>query len=210
MTVDSSKVSEEQFYQQEDEDSPYQFLDGELVVCEPVSDLHEDLFSFLSTLFRTTLDERGGALARGSRYPMRLDPQWSPEPDLMVVLDESRHRMGPQRLEGPADLVIEIASPGDVGRALRLKLPRYREARVPEIWVVNAYAQSVRVEVLKAAASATGAPGAVGAVGGEYRCRELTTGRLRSVVLPWFWIEVSWLWQRPLPPTLACVMQILA
>jgi Uma2 family endonuclease len=39
----------------------------------------------------------------------------------MVVRDERRHLIGPQRLEGPADLVIEVASPGDVRRALRQK-----------------------------------------------------------------------------------------
>ena len=188
------QVTEEQFYEQEDEDSPYQYLGGELVICEPVSDLHEDLFSFLVTLLRNFLDERGGAVARGSRYPMRLDPKWSPEPDLMVVRDERRHLMGPQRLEGPADLVIEIVSPGDPRRALRLKLPRYREARVPEIWVVDPYKRSVRVEILEPAG---------------YRSQEVTAGRLEAAAVPGFWIDVSWLWQRPLPPTLGCVRQIL-
>jgi len=188
------QVTEEQFYEQEDEDSPYQYLGGELVICEPVSDLHEDLFSFLVTLLRNFLDERGGAVAQGSRYPMRLDPKWSPEPDLMVVRDERRHLMGPQRLEGPADLVIEIVSPGDPRRALRLKLPRYREARVPEIWVVDPYKRSVRVEILEPAG---------------YRSQEVTAGRLDAAAVPGFWIDVSWLWQRPLPPTLACVRQIL-
>jgi len=188
------QVTEEQFYEQEDEDSPYQYLGGELVICEPVSDLHEDLFSFLVTLLRNFLDERGGAVARGSRYPMRLDPKWSPEPDLMVVRDERRHLMGPQRLEGPADLVIEIVSPGDPRRALRLKLPRYREAEVPEIWVVDPYKRSVRVEILEPAG---------------YRSQEVTAGRLEAAAVPGFWIDVSWLWQRPLPPTLGCVRQIL-
>jgi Uma2 family endonuclease len=192
------RVTEEAFYEQEDEESPYQYLGGELVVCEPVSELHEDLFSFLHALLRITLDERGGGVVRGSRYPMRLDPKWSPEPDLMVVRDERRHLMGPQRLEGPADLVIEIASPGDVRRALRLKLPRYREAGVPEIWVVDSHRRSLRVEIREPAA-----------VSG-YRSREVTAGRLDSVMVPGFWIDVSWLWQRPLPPTPACVRQILA
>jgi len=29
------------------------------------------------------------------------------------------------------------------------------------------------------------------------------------MVLPGFWIEVAWLWQEPLPSTLACLRQIL-
>jgi Uma2 family endonuclease len=204
---DGLTLTEDEFYEQEDEDSPYQYLGGQLVVCEPVSYQHEDICVFLQTLLRIVVDERGGAAALGSSYPMRLDPKWSPEPDIMVVLDQSRPRIGPQRLEGPADLVIEIASPGDVRRALRLKLPRYREAGIPEIWVVDPYAQAVRVEVLTSQGNALHSDTAVP---DRYHRREVKEGRLESAVLPWFWIDVSWLWQRPLPPTLACVRQILA
>jgi Uma2 family endonuclease len=189
-----TKLTEEEFYAQEDEDSPYQFLGGELV-CEPVSDLHQDLSGFLGTLLRYYLDERGGGVLLVAAYPMRLDPEWSPEPDLMVVRDERRYLIGPQRLEGPADLVIEVASPSDQRRALRLKLPRYRQAGVPEIVVVDPYVQTVRVEILE---------------GGAYRTREVTAGRLAPATLPGFWLDVSWLWQRPLPSVAACLRQILA
>jgi Uma2 family endonuclease len=124
---------------------------------------------------------------------MRLDPKWSPEPDLLVVREERRHLMGPQRLEGPADLVIEIASPGRLD--LRKKLPRYHEARLPEIWIVDPYARSIRVDTFE---------------GGAYRTRTHTDGRLGSAVLPGFWIDVAWLWQNPLPGSLSCLRQILA
>jgi Uma2 family endonuclease len=209
------RVSEEEFYREQDEDSPYQYLGGELVIREPVSYLHEDLFGFLHAVLRITFEERGDAVVLGSRYPMRLDPKWSPEPDLMVVRQEHLHRIGPQRLEGPADLAIEIASPGDVRRALRLKLPRYREARIPEIWVVDPYARSVRVETLEATETTkireipelpetSEAPGTT-----AYRSRVVTAGRLDSAVFPGFWIDVSWLWRQPRPASLACVRQIL-
>jgi Uma2 family endonuclease len=138
-------VTEDEFYSA-GEDCGWEYLDGRLVML-PASDRHQDLFSFLMALLRTFLDERGGAVVRGSRYPMRLDERWSPEPDLLVVREARRHLLGPQRLEGPADLVIEIASDG--------------------------------------------------------------SGRLSSLVLPGFWIEASWLWQDPLPSTLACLRQIL-
>jgi Uma2 family endonuclease len=102
--------------------------------------------------------------------------------------------MRAQRMEGPADLVIEVASPADQRRALRLKLPRYRQAGIREIWVIDPYTRTLRVEALE---------------GATYRVRELTTGRLDSAALPGFWIEVSWLWQQPLPSVLACLRQIL-
>jgi len=191
------QVSEDVFYSEEYEGSPYEYLDGELVVCEPVSTLHDDLGGFLYALMRSVFEERGDGLVKGSRFPMRLDSKWSPEPDVTAVRTENVHRIGAQRIEGPADLVIEVASPGDVRRALRLKLPRYRQARIPEIWVVDPYARSVRVETPEIPETH------------ENAVRVVTAGRLDSAVFPGFWIDVSWLWQQPLPHTLACVRQIL-
>lgn len=184
-------MTEDEFYAWADEDCPWQFLGGELV-REPVSERHEDLFGFLLFLLRGYLDERGGGEVKGSRYAMRLDPKWSPEPDLLVVREERRHLVGPQRLEGPADLVIEIASPGRID--IRKKLPRYHEARLPEIWIVDPYARSIRVDTLGA---------------GDYQTRTFTSGVLASAVVPGFWIDVTWLWQDTLPATLSCLRQIL-
>jgi Uma2 family endonuclease len=187
-------IAEDEFYRRAGEDSGWEYLDGRLVMS-PASDRHEDLFSFLMTLLRTFLDERGGAVVRGSRYPMRLDERWSPEPDLLVVRDERRHLLGTQRLEGPADLVVEIASEGDPALDRREKLPRYQQARIPEIWLVDPFDRFVRVWA---------------GAGSAYEERALSSGRLDSTVLPGFWIDVAWLWQEPLPGTLACLRRILA
>ena len=184
-------MTEDEFYAYADEDCPWQFLGGELV-REPVSERHEDIFAFLITLLRVYLSERGGGVVRGSRYAMRLDPLWSPEPDLLVVLSERRQFMGPQRLEGPADLVIEIASPGRLD--LRKKLPRYHQARLPEIWIVNPYARTIRVDTLAA---------------DGYRTRNHAEGVLASAVVPGFWIDVAWLWAKPLPNVLTCLRAVL-
>jgi Uma2 family endonuclease len=185
-------VSEDEFYRL-GEDSDWEYLGGRLVMS-PASDRHEYLSSFLNALVLCYLDERGGAVVRGSRYPMRLDSQWSPEPDLMVVRDEHRHRMNRRWLEGPADLVVEIASDGDPGFDKREKLPRYREAGVPEIWMIDPAAETVLAE--------TRQPGGYNAV-------TLASGRLASTVLPGFWLDVAWLWQEKLPPVAACLRQIL-
>jgi Uma2 family endonuclease len=199
-------VTEAEFYSEQYEDSPYQFLGGELVVREPASELHANLWGFLIAVTRITFEERGGGVVLGSSYPMRLDPRWSPEPDVMVVREERRHLVGSQRLEGPADLVIEVASPIDVRRALRLKLPRYHQARIPEIWVIDPWVGSVRVEVVE---SQETPPIDQTQEAPMYRSRDVTAGRLHSAVFPWFWIDASWLWQKPLPPVLGCVRQIL-
>jgi Uma2 family endonuclease len=187
-------VTEEEFYRLAGEDSDWEYLDGRLVMS-PASDLHEDLFAFLLTLLRAFLDERGGALVRGSRYPMRLDARWSPEPDLLVIREEHRNRLTPQRLEGPADWVVEIASEGDPRFDLREKLPRYREAGIEEIWLIDPFARTIRVETR----SDEG-----------YRTQALSAGRVSSTVVPGFWIDAAWLWEERLPSALSCLREILS
>lgn len=187
-------LSEDDFYRLADEDSDWEYLDGRIVMHSPASNRHEDLFRFLLTLLSAYLDERGGAEVRGSRYPMRLDAHWSPEPDLMVVRAARRHLMTPRRLEGPADMVIEIASESDPRLDLREKLPRYREAGIDEIWHVDPFAREVLAESRAAAG---------------YTSRVLTAGRLHSEVVPGFWIEVDWLWQPELPSTVACLRAMI-
>jgi len=186
-------IREDEFYALAGEDSDWEYLDGRLVMS-PASDRHEDLFSFLMVLLRAYLDERQGGVVRGSRYPMRLDERWSPEPDLLVVREERRHLLTPQRLEGPADLVVEIASEGDPNLDAREKLPRYQQAGIPEIWLIDPFAKVILAAVRDE---------------GGYRAESHREGRLASRVLPGFWLDVAWLWQEPLPPTLACLKQIL-
>ena len=187
-------VTEDEFYRDATEDSDWEYLDGRLVMHSPASNRHEDYFGFLNMLLRGYLDERGGAVVRGSRYPMRLDEHWSPEPDLLVVRDQRRHLLTRTRLEGPADFVIEVASDSDPRLDVREKLPRYREAGIDEIWLVNPFEHIVLAEGKEASA---------------YASQRLAAGRLTSRVVPGFWIEVDWLWQDPLPSTFACLREIL-
>lgn len=77
---------------------------------------------------------------------------------------------------------------------IRKKLPRYHEARLPEIWIVDPYARSIRVDTLESGGNQT---------------RTFTSGALASAVVSGFWIDVAWLWQDTLPSMLSCLRQIL-
>src|SRR2546425_724636 len=81
----------------------------------------------------------------------------------------------------------------DPGLDYREKLPRYRDAGIPEIWIVDRFRQVVLRDTLVA----------------EGRQSEtLSSGRLSSSIMPGFWIEVSWLWQEKLPSTLDCLRKM--
>ncbi len=160
----------------------------------PASNRHEDTSRFLLTLLSAYLDEKRAAVGRGSRYPRRLDASWSPEPDILVVRKSRRQLMTSRRLEGPADMVIEIALESDPRLDYREKLPRYRQAEIEEIWIINPFENDILAEVKTTAG---------------YTTQVLSSGQLRSKVLPGFWIEVSWFWQEELPPTLRCLREIM-
>ncbi|MEE8586426.1 MAG: Uma2 family endonuclease [Acidobacteriota bacterium] len=186
--------SEDDFYRLADEDSDWECLDGRIIMHSPASFQHENLFSFLLTLLRTCLEEKGGGIALGSRFPMRLDSRWSPEPDIMVVGEERRHQITQQRLEGPADFVIEIESESDPRLDLREKLPRYQEARIEEIWLIDPFRQEL-VQVVRQDSG--------------YTTRSCSQGQVKSQAVEGFWIKPEWLWQESLPSVLACLRQLL-
>jgi Uma2 family endonuclease len=152
------------------------------------------VFRLLFVLLGYYLSRRGGGILRGSRYPMRLDPSWSPEPDLLVVREERRTLMTRTRLEGPADLVVEIVSEADTHIVYREKLPRYREAGIPEIWIVDPLREHVLVDRVAA---------------GSRESRTAKDGRIDSVIIPGFWIDAGWLFRPELPPPHACLDEIL-
>jgi hypothetical protein len=94
---------------------------------------------------------------------------------------------------GPADLVIEIASEGDPGFDIREKLPRYKQAGIEEIWLIDPFQRTLQAHSRRE---------------GDYEVLTLPTGRLASQVLPGFWLDVAWLWQEPLPSALACLERV--
>jgi Uma2 family endonuclease len=83
-------VTEEEFDREASEDSDWEYLDGRIVMHAPAPKRRENLFRFLPTLLSAYLDERKLGIVLASRYPMRLDARWSPEPDLIVVCPENR------------------------------------------------------------------------------------------------------------------------
>ena len=187
-------MSEEDFYRLAGEDSDWEYLDGRIVVHSPASNRHEDIFRFLFLLLGSWLDRKGGGILRGSRYPMRLDPLWSPEPDLMVIREERKALLGEHRLEGPADLAVEIVSKSDSHLIYKEKLPRYREAGIPEIWIVDPLRCEVLVDRLAS---------------GVRESRTVTAGPVASTAVPGFRIEAEWLWAAELPAVHDCLIRIL-
>lgn len=67
------------------------------------------------------------------------------EPDLVFVQKGRTDLLSDRGIEGPPDLVVEVASPSTADRDRGKKLERYRVFGVAEYWVVDPDAGSVEV-----------------------------------------------------------------
>jgi len=68
------------------------------------------------------------------------------QPDLCVVCDETK--IDERGCCGAPDLVIEILSPGNSQKEVRIKFQLYEEAGVKEYWIVNPVEENLVVHVL--------------------------------------------------------------
>ncbi len=77
------------------------------------------------------------------RLPGRLaDPV---EPDLVFFRKGNEPQVEDKNFSGVPDLVIEVLSPGTRKVDERIKMPIYREAGIPEYWLVNPKARTVLI-----------------------------------------------------------------
>lgn len=117
------------------------------------------------------------------------------EPDVLVVLREHLARVQRTFLNGPADLVVEIVSDESVGRDRGTKFEEYREAGIPEYWLLDPRIEQADFYWLDDR--------------GRYQPAPLDdAGVYRSRVLDGLWLRVEWLWQQPLPDPTAVLLDV--
>ena len=71
------------------------------------------------------------------------------QPDICVICDETK--LDSRGCCGAPDLVVEILSPGNSKKEIRLKHELYEEAGVKEYWIVNPEEENIVVFVLNEA-----------------------------------------------------------
>lgn len=100
------------------------------------------------------------------------------EPDLLFIAREHPGRLTPQRLSGPADLVVEVVSESSAARDRNDKFFEYQEAGIPEYWLIDPHAGKERVDGYRLTAD-----GKYLAILPDER------GRYHSTMLPGFWFD---------------------
>ena len=179
-------MTEEAFVAWCDEDIKAEWVDGEVIIMSPSSIRHVDLAGFLVILMRTFVTHHNLGTVLGPECQIRLaDQRRRRVPDLLFVAQARAEIIQPNHIEGPPDLVVEIASPESVARDWREKYMEYETAGVGEYWVIDPMAE--RVEAYRLNQNR------------KYELLPEKEGAIHSHILPGFYLKPAWLWQTPLP-----------
>lgn len=190
VTLSTIPMSYEEYLEWYDGDAGRrgEWVDGEVIPFVTTSARHQRIHAFLFGLLVVYLDLRRVGRVYSQTFELRSRPAAAREPDLLVVLDEHLDRVKEVRVEGAADLVVEIVSPDSVIRDRRDKFAEYAVAGIPEYWIVDPREGREAADVFR-----LGPEGRYRAVEGE------VDGRIFSTVLPGLWVDPAWLRVDELP-----------
>ncbi len=168
-----------------------EFIDGRLIMHSPISLTHSRIGIFLQSLLNLYIERNDlGELLAGP-FAMDLGLTRKFEPDLLFLATENAATLREDRLEGPADLAIEIASPSTRSYDRQEKRECYHVGGVREYWMIDPYDRVVIVD----------------RPAGNEIARSASAW-VESSTCAGFRVRAEWLWRVPLPRVDACLQEI--
>lgn len=159
---------------------------GKVIAKMANNDHHQLILGFLYMILKAFLGYKklgevyldGYQMFLAENMPMR-------QPDLLIVLKEHYALVERNRLNGPADIVIEIISPstGNVDRGD--KFYEYQKGGVPEYWIIDPENEEVDIYILDEK--------------GRYKKEKNSHEKIISQILKGFVLDIAILWQDELP-----------
>jgi Uma2 family endonuclease len=184
MTVETKRLTYEEFLELPETNKRYDVIDGELLYMSPgPNPKHQRSVLSLSLKLAPVVKERnlGELFIAPLDVLIRRSPLRTRQPDLLFISRDRLNLIGEQMIEGSPDLVVEILSPSNTRSDLVDKLADYWSIGVQECWLVSIEARTV--EVLGYAPSAFLRSGLFGL--GDL---------IRSEVLPNLLVKVDEIW----------------
>ncbi len=127
------------------EGSPYQLIEGELVMSPaPGFEHFRSQRNILLRLFRLILEAGKGEVIYAP-VDLYLDEENVYQPDIMVVLKGSKAKITRKGVYGPPDVVVEILSPSTAYYDLTQKKDVYERSGVREYWIVDPMERSLEI-----------------------------------------------------------------
>lgn len=177
----------EQFLEWDRENQHVEWVDGKVVEMAPISGEHSEVGRFLLSILSAFVETNDAGALRYEPFQMKTGPDLpGRSPDILFVAKKNLSRLKKNHLAGPADLVVEIISPGSRTVDRGEKYYEYEQGGVREYWLLDPLRK--QAEFYRRGKD------------GFYRVVPISDdGIFRSAVLKGLWLKVAWLWQTPLP-----------
>ncbi|PWU12976.1 MAG: hypothetical protein C5B50_20235 [Verrucomicrobia bacterium] len=171
-----------------------EWVDGRVVPISPVTKAHAVIHGFLYSLLTSFAEIRHLGQVYGLPFQMKTGPDLPGRaPDIFFVSNQNHERVRLLYLEGPADLVVEIISPGSRATDRGDKFYEYEQGGVPEYWLIDPDRKQAEFYIR--------------GQDGIYRLVSVGPGGIyHSKMMPGLWIKVAWLWET-LPPPIPDVLR---
>ncbi len=126
-----------QFYNDIDEDSKAEFVEGVVIMHSPAKDAHNETRALIDRLISTHADVHGLGKVRSEKALIALSRN-DFEPDVVFWSAAKAAAIGPQTLKYPApDWVCEVLSPGTERYDRGIKMNDYAAHDVAEYWIID-------------------------------------------------------------------------
>lgn len=170
-------------------------INGVIYMASPESIEDNDLGGWLYAIIRNYIEEFELGKVYYTRVAYRINDKNGPEPDVGFVSKTRLDQLERGHVEGPPDVAVEIVSPDSVHRDYVLKRGLYERSGVKEYWIIDP--DERRTTFLRR-------------VRGKFREVAVKDSIFHSQALPDFWLDVRWLWAKPLPRVRKIMDQLLA
>jgi Uma2 family endonuclease len=183
----AENVTFEAFLDADYGESHSEWVNGNVYQMTTIEIEHANCFQFLSHLIQIFLDLNGGGRLLSRPVLMYSDKaQIARSPDIQALLPAHLDQVKQYYVMGPSDLVIEIIAKGSQRLDRYQKFLEYEKAGVPEYWIIDPIHREALFYQLDNE-------------GMYQRQKPYENKRYYSRVLHGLWLDVTVLWQKPLP-----------
>ncbi|MBE3577674.1 MAG: Uma2 family endonuclease [Limnochordales bacterium] len=143
------KVYTYEEYRQLPEGSPYQLIGGRLVMTPSPTPRHQFVSFELELQIATYIREKQMGVVAHAPLDVYFEATEVFQPDIVFISRERLNIIGPDKINGAPDLIVEILSPATAYYDLKKKFRVYEKHGVREYWIVDPEDNSIQIYVLR-------------------------------------------------------------
>jgi len=132
-----------------DDGKRHEIIDGDHYTNPAPSTYHQTISKRLQHHLYTKIELDGLGLIFSAPIDVQLSDHDIVQPDLVVLLKDTKARVTPTKINGAPDLLVEILSPSTADNDRHLKRRVYERSGTAEYWIVDPAEPSVTQLVLR-------------------------------------------------------------